>query len=117
MGSDPPDDERPAYQRVASALREEIRNGRLKPGDRVPSVRQLAQDQRVASMTAQNALRLLHREGLIVISPGRGTFVRSAAPSHDSDDELAALTKRVENLEREVHELKRTKEPPAIDQS
>lgn len=115
MGSDAPDDERPAYQRVASVLREEIRNGRLKRGDRVPSVRQLAQDQRVAAMTAQNALRLLHREGLIVTSPGRGTFVRSA-PLPDSDDALMALTERVENLEREVHELKRTKEPPAVDQ-
>jgi DNA-binding GntR family transcriptional regulator len=103
------EDGKPASQRLADGLRDDIRHGRLKPGGRLPSVRQLAQEQRVAPMTVQNALRILHTEGLIFTLPGRGTFVHSTLPPEreSSEKTVVELVRRVEKLEREVSELKR----------
>ena len=77
----PPDDEseRP-YLRIAAALRERITTGGLRPGDRVPSTRQVVRDFGVAMATASRALAVLRDEGLVVTRPGSGTVVRTPDP-------------------------------------
>lgn len=64
---------------VAEVLRKEISQGRLKPGDKLPTSRDLQERYSIASATVQNALRLLKSEGLIYTVQGRGNFVRSDA--------------------------------------
>lgn len=71
--------ERP-FQRIAGALRERIASGALRPGDRVPSTRQLVRDWGVAMATASKALAVLRDEGLVITRPGAGTVVRSPDP-------------------------------------
>jgi DNA-binding transcriptional regulator YhcF (GntR family) len=71
-----PDDPRPPYQQVASALRAAILTKKLGPGDRLPSGNELAKRYGVARMTVQQAFRLLRDEGLIVTRQGSGVFVR-----------------------------------------
>ncbi|MCO1658947.1 GntR family transcriptional regulator [Pseudonocardia humida] len=71
--------ERP-YQRVAAAIRHRITTGALRPGDRVPSTRQLVRDFAVAMATATRALAVLRDEGLVVTRPGSGTVVRAPDP-------------------------------------
>ena len=71
--------ERP-YLRVATAIRRRIETGALRPGDRVPSTRQLVRDFGVAMATATRALAVLRDEGLVVTRPGSGTVVRSPPP-------------------------------------
>ncbi|MEU2867662.1 winged helix-turn-helix domain-containing protein [Streptomyces olivoreticuli] len=73
------DDSRPPYMQAAEVLRKEITQGRLKPGDKLPSARDLQERYGIASSTVQNALRLLKTEGLVFTVQGRGTFVRSDA--------------------------------------
>ncbi|WP_353963842.1 MULTISPECIES: GntR family transcriptional regulator [unclassified Streptomyces] len=72
-------DPRPPYVRTADRLREEIRSGVLKPGDRLPSARELQDRFDIANSTAQNAVRVLKREGLVYAVKGKGVFVRRAA--------------------------------------
>jgi DNA-binding transcriptional regulator YhcF (GntR family) len=72
------DSDRP-YLRIAAALRERIATGALRPGDRVPSTRQVVRDFGVAMATATRALGVLRDEGLVVTRPGSGTVVRAAA--------------------------------------
>ncbi|MFE5868308.1 GntR family transcriptional regulator [Streptomyces roseifaciens] len=72
------DDPRPPYMQAAEVLRKEIQAGRLKPGDKLPSARDLQERYNLASSTVQNALRLLKSEGLIYSVQGRGSFVRNA---------------------------------------
>ncbi|MFE2744120.1 GntR family transcriptional regulator [Streptomyces scopuliridis] len=67
-----------AYERIADELRESIRAGELKPGDRLPSETKLAEDYRRSVPTIRDALRLLQDEGLIEKLHGRGNFVRKA---------------------------------------
>ncbi|HTZ23822.1 MAG TPA: winged helix-turn-helix domain-containing protein [Streptosporangiaceae bacterium] len=52
----------------------QIESGELQPGDRVPSIRSLAQEYEVATTTAQKVVEALRDEGLIVTSP-MGAFV------------------------------------------
>ncbi|MFJ3122560.1 GntR family transcriptional regulator [Streptomyces sp. NPDC086993] len=76
----PADDPRPPYVRTADALRKQIQDGRLAPGAKLPSARDLQAQYGIANSTAQNALRVLKEEGLIYSVQGRGVFVRQLSP-------------------------------------
>jgi DNA-binding transcriptional regulator YhcF (GntR family) len=71
-----PDDPRPPYQQVSNALRAAILTRAFQPGDRLPSLNELAERYGVARMTVQQAMRVLREEGLIVSRQGSGVFVR-----------------------------------------
>jgi GntR family transcriptional regulator len=73
----------PRYHRIAEALRDRIREGRLTPGTRLDNQRTLAKSFGVTLMTLRQALEVLERENLIARRHGLGTFV--AAPSIDYD--------------------------------
>lgn len=64
------------YLQLAGILRRQIETGQLPPGARLLSVVRLAERYNVARVTAHKAARLLVDEGLVVVSPGRGMFVR-----------------------------------------
>lgn len=76
----PADDPRPPYVRTADTLRRQIQDGRLAPGAKLPSARELQEQFGIANSTAQNALRVLKEEGLIYAVQGRGVFVRQLSP-------------------------------------
>ncbi|MBT2445669.1 GntR family transcriptional regulator [Streptomyces sp. ISL-43] len=76
----PADDPRPPYVQTADALRKQIQDGRLAPGAKLPSARDLQSQYGIANSTAQNALRVLKEEGLIYSVQGRGVFVRQLSP-------------------------------------
>jgi GntR family transcriptional regulator len=105
MGSD---DSRPASLQVADALRREIAAGALSPGDKLPSIRSLADRFGVAPMTAQSAIDMLRSESLIYTSPGRGTFVRADAKSSDASSpspEYLAITEHLSELDAQMREM------------
>lgn len=63
------------YEAVADTLRADIANGRLGPGERVPSSRALAAQRNISRATAQEALSILVDDGLIYNRLGVGYFV------------------------------------------
>ena len=63
---------------LAALLRGQIERGELQPGDRLPSQATLVQQYGVARMTAGKALQVLVDEGLAVVVPGMGTYVKPA---------------------------------------
>ncbi|MEU4312629.1 GntR family transcriptional regulator [Nocardia sp. NPDC024068] len=67
----------PTYRRIADHLREEIRAGTWRPGDRLPSHAELAEQMQVSLTTARNAIQLLVTENLVYTATSRGTIVRS----------------------------------------
>jgi GntR family transcriptional regulator len=66
-----------AYQRIQGKIRKVIETGDLRPGDAVPSERELARIHDVSLMTARHALASLEQEGAVERRPGVGTFVAS----------------------------------------
>jgi DNA-binding GntR family transcriptional regulator len=108
MASTGSDDSLPASLQVAAALRDEIAAGTLTPGDKLPSIRTLAERFSVAPMTAQNAIEALRNEGLIFTSPGRGSFVRDQATQAGSSTpspEYLAITEHLEEIDTQVREM------------
>jgi DNA-binding transcriptional regulator YhcF (GntR family) len=68
------DQERP-YLRIVRELRRRIEAGELRPGERVPSTRRIAQEWGVAMVTAARALARLREDGLVRAVPRVGTVV------------------------------------------
>ena len=67
----------------------DIRSGRLSPGTRLPTHRQLAATEGLAVVTASRVYAELEAMGLVTGEPGRGTFVRETAlaPGHGIDQQ------------------------------
>lgn len=70
----------PVFLRIARALAEEIRRGRLRAGEMLPGSRTLAETLGVHRNTVLAAYRELVAEGWVESSPARGTFVAAAMP-------------------------------------
>jgi DNA-binding GntR family transcriptional regulator len=68
----------PKYLQIAAQLRRDIREGRFKPGNRLPAETVLAERFRVSPITLRAALSVLRAEGLIESRHGIGTFVRES---------------------------------------
>jgi DNA-binding transcriptional MocR family regulator len=76
----------PTYVRIADAIARGVAEGRLTPGDRLPTHRTLAQAIGVAVPTVSRAYRTAHERGLILSTVGRGTFVATGIPTLREDD-------------------------------
>ncbi|TQK52925.1 GntR family transcriptional regulator [Streptomyces sp. SLBN-118] len=66
----------PKYLQIAHHIRDQILRGDLRPGDEVPSERQLAADWNVSRPTAARSLEALSHQGLVEKRQGSGTYVR-----------------------------------------
>jgi DNA-binding GntR family transcriptional regulator len=69
------------YLQIAAALRDRIRKGDFKPGDRLPSEAALSEEFGVARGTAREALKKLDDDGLVDTLPAVGRIVRSEEPA------------------------------------
>lgn len=80
------------YKGVVDALASEIRAGRLSPGTRLPTHRELAAQQGIALVTASRVYSELAAMGLVSGEQGRGTFVRDITlpPGHGIDQPSVA---------------------------
>lgn len=79
------------YQRIVADIRARIDSGRLRPGDRVPSTRQITRDWGVAMATATRAIATLRDAGLVETRPGAGTTVRRPHETSDRPVERREL--------------------------
>ena len=69
----------PVYLQIVDQVRRAVAIGVLKPGEQLPSVKQLASDLVVNPATVSRALRELEHLGIVQSLPGRGSFVRADA--------------------------------------
>lgn len=70
----------PTYRQIYEQLRKAILAGYLLPGDRVPSIRELARSLRISRTTVTQSYELLHSEGYLQSLIGSGTFVSQQLP-------------------------------------
>lgn len=69
------------YEKLASELAGMMADGALRHGERLPSVRRLAQERRLSVSTVVQAFRQLERRGLVEARPQSGYFVRRPPPA------------------------------------
>lgn len=88
-------DGEPAYRKIQNAILLEIESSRLKPGDPIPSERDLAKIHHVSLMTARHAVSELARDGAVERRHGAGTFV---APPKVHFNKLLAYTEQMTSV-------------------
>lgn len=71
----------PIWSQIEEAVRHLVASGRLRPGDVLPSVRDLARDQRVNPNTVAKAYQRLAEVGILETRRGEGTFVAEHPPA------------------------------------
>jgi GntR family transcriptional regulator len=94
-GTMPNRSDEPAYRKIQNAIRRRIDSGQLKPGNNVPSERELARIHSVSLMTARHALTELARDGIVERRHGAGTFV---APPKVHFNKLLGYTEQMASL-------------------
>jgi DNA-binding transcriptional regulator YhcF (GntR family) len=93
----------PVYRQIADALRHHLVAARLKPGDLLPPVRQLAVDLGVHFNTVAQAYRILADEGWVDLKRRRGALVlERTAPRRRDEPRVDALLTRLRDLTAEL---------------
>ena len=112
-------DPRPLYVQIADQLVDAIEAERLKPGDRLPAMRDLARELDCALVTVSQAYELLTARGRAVSRVGKGTFIaeisdRSEPFARRWEPDLPRLA-RAERMEGVMEQLTRATMPDAIN--
>ena len=68
------------YEQVIGQIQDRIISGELRPGDRLPSERELAEQLNVSRTVIREAVKALSQKGLVEIRTGRGTFITDGTP-------------------------------------
>lgn len=69
----------PIYAQIAGELKNRLISGELRPGDKLPSVREIAEEFSVNPNTVQRVFMELEKDGLTYAERGVGTFVKEDA--------------------------------------
>ena len=96
-------DHLPIYAQLMDTLKRRIITGRYLPGEKLPSVRELAVSLAINPNTIQRAYHELESEGYIVSVPGKGSFCAQFSPQ--SDPRREELLARLEETVRELRWL------------
>jgi DNA-binding transcriptional regulator YhcF (GntR family) len=87
------------YEQIVAGVQEAVATERLRPGDRLPTVRQLADQLDIAPGTVARAYGELERRGVVVTEGARGTRVAqrkvTPLPQNEREDTLAGLLRPV----------------------
>jgi multiple sugar transport system substrate-binding protein len=76
----------PIYHQLKTLIREQIKSGLWRPGDRIPTEQELCQLYDISRAPVRQALRELAQEGVLIRRPGLGTFINNRAPTGLSSD-------------------------------
>lgn len=86
----------PIFLQIARQIETQVKDGTLKPGDQLPTVRELAIDLRINFSTVARAYRILDDQRLISTQRGRGTYI-----SDEESEEIVQET-RVDQHSQEI---------------
>jgi DNA-binding GntR family transcriptional regulator len=105
---------RPEYLRIADAIKKQIRESKLKVGDKLPSEAEIMRDESVSRTVARQAISRLREDGYAYSHQGKGSFAalpdESIPAKHSSEYEqinesLLAVLGEVRQLAARLDEL------------
>lgn len=86
----------PIYNQITGQIKEMILDGRLKEGDALPSMRNLARQLRISVITTKRAYEELERQGFIESYTGKGSFVKAANKEIFREEQLRQIEEMLE---------------------
>ncbi len=84
-------DHAPMYEQIVVYIKKQIKDGILSPGDRLLSVREMANTLSINPNTVNRAYKILEKEEFIIVLHGKGTFVKNKStiePTNFKRDQL-----------------------------
>jgi DNA-binding FadR family transcriptional regulator len=100
-------------RQIATRLRDKFLAGSLRPGDRIPSERELAAALGVSRAALREGLRILEAEGLLNVVHGRGTFVVNVTSRASVTRETIGAAAQVSQEILDLTHVRRVLEPEA----
>ncbi|MGP4017815.1 GntR family transcriptional regulator [Saccharopolyspora sp. 5N708] len=94
----------PPYRQLMLQVRDAVRLGWLKPGDRLPTAREVVAASGVNQHTVLKAYRELELAGVLEVRQGSGTFVKDSAGTSAGAGVLTELQQQLENWVRIAHQ-------------
>lgn len=89
--------ERPIYEQITMQIKNMIMNGKLKPGDSLPSMRLLAKELRISVITTKRAYEDLERDGFITTLVGKGSFVKDSNMEFVKEEQFKIVEEYLQN--------------------
>lgn len=91
-------DGRALYEQVVDGIKEQVIKGMLKPGDQIPSIRQLAGMLTITPNTVSKAYQELERQNVIETVRGKGTFIAQRVNMPVSEEKVIELKKELKKV-------------------
>ncbi len=88
------------YVQIEQQVRQALLLGLLKPGDKLPTVKEVVGQMAINPNTVLRAYRELEHDGLVISRPGLGTFITSHAPTSNSRGLFRTTEAELERLIR-----------------
>lgn len=96
------------YEQLVLSIKEDILQGILQPGDRIPSVREMAKLLLMNPNTVSKAYKVLEAEQVLVTVKGKGTFVRESGELPRNELKIQQLREQLNDLVVEARHLQVT---------
>ncbi len=100
-----PSSSQPIYEQVIAQVKENILRGALREGEKLPSVRELAEITRVNPNTISKAYKILEQDHIIVTLRGRGTYVNQDLDIKTDTTAVKDIEHKLKNIIIELHYL------------
>jgi GntR family transcriptional regulator len=95
----------PLYQQLVQGVKEAVARGILQPGERMPTVRELAAELAINPNTIAKAYQRLEQEGIIATMRSRGSFVAGGPSRLDNEEGRQRLVDMLDKLLVEAYHL------------
>jgi len=100
----------PIYTQIGNQLKQEIIEGRLAPGELLPSIRSLASDLNISVITTKRAYEELEKEGMVYSVPGKGFFVDNPDREYLAEQRVLTVQEQLADMLRQCRKSGLTKE-------
>ncbi|RXI78220.1 GntR family transcriptional regulator [Levilactobacillus suantsaii] len=95
----------PYYEQLVLRVKQQIVRGILRPGDRLPSVREMARQEQLNPNTVSKAYKQLETQNVIRTVHGKGTYVRETNDAVADTAQVVASKQRLLSLLTEIRYL------------
>ncbi len=96
---------KPIYLQIADQIKTMILEGKLREGEMLPSMRNLALELRISFMTTKRAYEELERDGFIESYTGKGSFVRAQNLELFREEQIKAIEALLTDAGERAHKI------------